>query len=194
MCHVSLDAGQRLAVLLAGGGATSRRLLAAADPAAGAFAALRHAGAPRALVDSASRLVRGAVPAVLKRVRELGWGWAVPGQDLYPDRLLTTADPPLGVFVRGVFDSRPMVAVVGSRRASAYGRQVARVLGEELAKAGVGVLSGMARGVDAAAHEGALAGGGPTVAVWGAGPDRVYPREHRQLADAIAECGALLTE
>jgi DNA processing protein len=86
------------------------------------------------------------------------------------------------------------VAVVGSRAATPYGRQVSRLLGEELARAGVVVVSGMARGVDACAHGGALAAAGPTWAVWGSGPDRVYPPEHARLAEAIADAGALLTE
>jgi DNA processing protein len=84
--------------------------------------------------------------------------------------------------------------VVGARRCSAYGREVAEYLGRELAGGGACVVSGMARGVDGAAHRGALAGGGPTVAVWGAGPDRVYPREHAALAEEIAASGALVTE
>ncbi len=83
---------------------------------------------------------------------------------------------------------------MGARRATAYGREVAEYLGRELAAAGVAVVSGMARGVDAAAHRGALAGGGRTVAVWGAGPDRVYPPEHAELAEEIAAPGCLLTE
>ncbi|MGD8440501.1 MAG: DNA-processing protein DprA, partial [Holophagae bacterium] len=105
-----------------------------------------------------------------------------------------TSDPPLGLFVRGELRPGPAVAVVGSRRATTYGRQVARTLGEELAAAGVVVVSGMARGVDAAAHEGALAAGGPTWAVWGTGPGRIYPAEHRELAGEIATHGALITE
>ena len=86
------------------------------------------------------------------------------------------------------------MALVGARRATAYGREVAEYLGRELALAGVVVVSGMARGVDGAAHRGALAGGGKTVAVWGAGPDRVYPPEHAGLAAEIATQGCLVTE
>jgi DNA processing protein len=87
-----------------------------------------------------------------------------------------------------------MVALIGARRASPYGREVAEYLGRELARAGVAVVSGMARGVDAAAHRGALGGGGPTAAIWGAGPDRVYPPEHDALAEEIAAHGCLATE
>ena len=84
--------------------------------------------------------------------------------------------------------------MVGSRRATTYGRQVARTLGEELSRSGVVVASGMARGIDAAAHEGSIAVGGPTWAVWGTGPDQIYPPEHRELAAAISTNGALITE
>ena len=96
--------------------------------------------------------------------------------------------------LRGRVEWRHVVAVVGSRKATAYGRKVARLIGEELARSGVVVASGMARGVDAAAHHGALAGGGRTVAIWGTGPDEVYPRDHVDLAEAIAAAGGLVTE
>ena len=102
--------------------------------------------------------------------------------------------PPLGLFVRGTLPGPKVAALVGSRHASAYGREVAEYLGRELARSGVTVISGMARGVDAAAHRGALAAGGPTAAVWGAGSDRVYPPEHESLAQEIAEHGCLITE
>ncbi len=134
------------------------------------------------------------VAAVEETLARLGWRWIAAGEAGFPARLAPTADPPLGVFVRGDFPDRRAVALVGARRATAYGREVAEYLGRELAAAGVAVVSGMARGVDAAAHRGALAGGGGTVAVWGAGPDRVYPPEHAQLAEEIAAAGCLLTE
>jgi len=124
----------------------------------------------------------------------LGWRWVSCRDADFPTSLAALSDPPLGVFCRGSWWQGPAVALVGSRHASAYGREVAEYLGGELARAGVCVVSGMARGVDAAAHRGALAVGGRTAAVWGSGPDRVYPREHAQLAQEIAEHGCLLTE
>jgi DNA processing protein len=180
----------RLALLLAGGGRATRRLMpgdAAADSAA-------LARAPAALKTEVARLLDDEVPRVLDRAKRDGWRWLVPGDDDYPALLQHTADPPLGLFVRGELRRAPVVGLVGSRRASPYGRQVARMLGEELAAAGVVVASGMARGVDAAAHAGALDAGGPTWAVWGTGLGRVYPAEHRELAAAIATRGALITE
>jgi DNA processing protein len=86
------------------------------------------------------------------------------------------------------------VAVVGARAPSAYGRRVARELGGALARRGLVVVSGLARGIDAEAHEGALAAGGVTVAVQGRGPDDVYPRAHRELAARIARAGAVVSE
>jgi DNA processing protein len=187
----SLD---RLGVLLAGGGAPCRRALAAADPESDVVRTLARSGLSRAVLARVRRAAAAEAPRVVERVTGAGWRWVIPGERDYPALLNTVADPPVGLFVRGTVPTAPAVAVVGSRRSSAYGRQVARMLGGELATGGVAVVSGMARGVDAAAHAGALDAGGPTVAVWGTGPDRVYPPEHRRLAEAIARSGALVTE
>jgi DNA processing protein len=153
------------------------------------------ADAPGGFADG----TRGSVPvahleAVERRLASLGWRWTTAEDPDFPAPLAALADPPLGLFVRGRMPSEPAVAVVGARRATAYGREVGDHLGRELVRAGVWVVSGMARGVDAAAHRGALAAGGRTAAVWGAGPDVVYPREHADLAGQIALGGALLTE
>jgi len=118
----------------------------------------------------------------------------VPGDEEWPELLTPSSDPPLGLFVRGSLAKGMTVAVVGSRKATPYGLQVARLLGEELGRAGVIVVSGMARGVDEAAHRGALEVGGQSWAVWGTGPDRIYPPEHGNLASELAESGALMTE
>lgn len=134
------------------------------------------------------------VPSAEDDLARLGWRFLALGEPEFPAGLAAVADPPLGVFVRGSLPSGHAAALVGARHATAYGREVAEYLGRELARAGVAVISGMARGVDSAAHRGALAGGGATVAVWGAGPDRVYPPEHRDLAEEIAARGCLLTE
>ena len=158
----------RLALLLAGGGRATRRLVAGDDGKEGKL----WAKAPAALKTEVARLLDDEVPRVMKWVKREGWRWLVPGDPDYPAGLDHSADPPLGLFVRGELRRAPVVAVVGSRRATTYGLQVARTLGEELSRAGVVVASGMARGVDAAAHEGSIAVGGPTWAVWGTGPTR----------------------
>ena len=114
----------------------------------------------------------------------------------YPALLKTIADPPLVLYVRGALDPSDTIAVgiVGARRASLYGTQCAERLGYELALRGVTVVSGLARGIDAAAHRGALKASGRTVAVLGNGLARIYPPEHEGLAEEIARHGALVSE
>jgi DNA processing protein len=115
-----------------------------------------------------------------------------------PPLLRAIHDPPPGLFVRGAGEldllARPAVAVVGARACSAYGASVARMLGRELAAAGLVVVSGLARGVDAEAHRGALEAGGVTVAVLGCGIDRDYPATHAELARRIAQTGLVVAE
>lgn len=114
----------------------------------------------------------------------------------YPGLLRTIADPPRILYLRGTLrdEDRTAVAVVGARRASAYGIAVAEWLGQELARCAVTVVSGLARGIDAAAHRGALRGGGRTIAVLGCGVDIAYPPEHARLMAQIIEAGAVLAE
>jgi DNA processing protein len=115
-----------------------------------------------------------------------------------PPRLGAIHDPPAVLHLRGAGSpdllARPAVAIVGARACSPYGAQVARMLGRELAAAGVVVVSGLARGIDGEAHRGALDGGGHTVAVLGCGIDRDYPAAHATLAAAIAERSLLVSE
>ncbi|PXA05676.1 DNA-protecting protein DprA [Coraliomargarita sinensis] len=113
----------------------------------------------------------------------------------YPDSLGELYDPPIGLYVKGEYTvDRPCVAIVGTRRATLYGRKVAKRFGAELARMGFCVVSGMARGTDTAAHEGALEAGGPTVAVFGCGMDIIYPPENLELSREIMAKGALLSE
>jgi len=115
-----------------------------------------------------------------------------------PDLLRAIHDPPRRLYVRGQADpqllARPAVAIVGARACSPYGAQVARRLGRELAAAGLVVVSGLARGVDAEAHRGALEADGVTVAVLGCGIDRDYPAVHARLAEQICERGLVVSE
>lgn len=114
----------------------------------------------------------------------------------YPTALAAIYDPPETLWIRGQADAlcAPSVAIVGSRAASPYAREVARSLAADLARRNVAVVSGMARGVDSAAHLGALDAGGTTIAVFGCGVDVIYPREHARLAEQICERGALVSE
>ena len=130
------------------------------------------------------------------RARRLGVVVLTPEDPGYPPLLKGTADPPEVLYVRGGIapDDRLAIAVVGARRATPAGLDLARRFGIDLARAGFTVVSGLARGIDAAAHRGALEGGGRTIAVLGSGIDRIYPAEHEALARSIAEHGALLSE
>lgn len=115
--------------------------------------------------------------------------------DAYPPLLRETYDPPLGLYVAGDFRWHDRtIAIVGSRRTTPYGRAMAHSLAAGLAAAGWCVVSGLARGIDTAAHQGALSSGGATVAVLGCGPDIVYPPENLDLLRAITEHGAVLSE
>ena len=118
------------------------------------------------------------------------------GEAPYPERLLDCADPPRVLWTRGRVEmlAQPCVAIVGTRRATAYGERVARELGRVLALSGATIISGLARGIDAAAHRGALAADGATCAVLGTGLDVVYPKGHAQLQRTIGERGLLLSE
>jgi DNA processing protein len=122
---------------------------------------------------------------------------AIPRARL-PPLLRAIHDPPACLYVRGDAPDdvleRPAVAVVGARACSAYGALVARMLGNELAAAGLVVVSGLARGIDGEAHRGALAAGGITVAVLGCGPDRDYPAAHARLAAEIRGQGLVVSE
>ncbi|HET9821800.1 MAG TPA: DNA-processing protein DprA [Burkholderiaceae bacterium] len=114
----------------------------------------------------------------------------------YPRTLLETPDPPLLLYAQGRLDAlqAPALSIVGSRNPTPQGLQNARDFSAHLARSGLVIVSGLALGIDGAAHEGALAADGLTVAVMGTGPDRIYPARHRELAHRIVEHGVLLTE
>jgi DNA processing protein len=132
-----------------------------------------------------------------KRVSEAGAVYLTPKDAAYPGRLLEIYDPPAVLWVRGSVPllEWPGIAVVGTRAPSPYGAGMAELLSRDLANRGLSILSGMARGVDTAAHKGALDAGGKTVAVWGTGLDVVYPKENKRLAEQIVSSGgAIVTE
>ncbi len=127
--------------------------------------------------------------------------WAICRHDeRYPPGLRDAADAPWALLGRGEMallaglEPAAAVTVVGSRRATSYGREVARELGRELGTAGLVVVSGLAFGIDACAHRGALEAGGATIAVLGCGPDTAYPAAHRSLWRRVAETGAVVSE
>jgi len=114
----------------------------------------------------------------------------------YPPLLLTIYDPPPILYCKGRVSHKDIypIAIVGTRKMTAYGKQIAERIAGDLARAGVTVVSGFARGVDAMAHRGAIAGGGRTFAVLGSGIDCIYPKEHRKLYDEIIENGLIFSE
>jgi DNA processing protein len=131
----------------------------------------------------------------IKRVRELGADLLLLDDGVYPALLREIFDPPVTLYLKGAWEEclgAPCVAVVGSRRSSTYGQNAAQMLARDLAQRGVTIISGLARGIDAAAHRGALEAGGRTVAVMGTGLDEVYPRDHRKLAQEILGAGGAL--
>jgi DNA processing protein len=190
----------RLTLIPGIGGETQRKLLAAFGLPEAIFAASRST--LRGVVgDKAADLLletdnRATVDAALSWI-------ALPGQHLltladndYPRALLDIPDPPSVLYVRGNLEllALPGLAIVGSRNATPQGESNARAFAGALAAEGLCIVSGLALGIDAAAHRGALAAGGATIAVIGTGADRLYPARNQALAAEIAEKGAIISE
>src|SRR2546423_6542587 len=153
---------------------------------------------PETIESIASRELHERAEQEIDRVRKLGGDILVLDDGVYPSLLRETYDPPVTLYVKGAWAEcleQWCVAIVGSRRCATYGQNAALMLSRELAQRGVTIISGLARGIDAAAHRGALEAGGRTVAVMGTGLDRFYPRDHSKLALEILEKGgALVTQ
>jgi DNA processing protein len=133
---------------------------------------------------------------ILARCQSEGITLIERGGELYSPLLEEIPDPPDLLYVKGQFElvDQVSVAVVGSRRCTAYGRRMCELLAGGLARAGLTVISGLARGIDGVAHRAALAAGGRTIAVLATGVNRIYPPEHADLASEITRFGALVTE
>ena len=165
-----------------------------------AFAAESGSHVVRAPRDRAFRVFarRFDETAYMTRLRDAGVEWIARSAPAFPPLLHAIHDPPPGLFARGEAGldllRRATVAVVGARSCSPYGAQVARMLGRELGRAGLVVMSGLARGVDGEAHRGALEAGALTVGVLGCGIDRDYPAAHRELAARIRATGLTVSE
>jgi len=140
---------------------------------------------------------RVAAEDEIKRVIEVGGSILTQEDEAYPERLREIYDPPAVLWIRGNADllARPGIAVVGTRHPSPYGAGMAELLSRDLANRRLVIFSGMARGVDTAAHKGAIEAGGKTVAVWGTGIDVIYPKENKRLAESIvAKGGTIVSE
>jgi DNA processing protein len=153
---------------------------------------------PETIESIAKRALHPRAEAEIEKARKLGSDILVLDDGVYPALLRETYDPPVTLYVKGAWTEcleGPCVAIVGSRRCSTYGQNAALMLSRELAQRGITIVSGMARGIDAAAHRGALEAGGRTVGVMGTGLDQIYPRDHKKLADDILKNrGALVTQ
>lgn len=151
---------------------------------------------PRKLAEAVARAGgAGAARRIVAEAALRGIRALAPGSAGFPAALASIPDPPLVVWLRGALPDHASLAIVGARRASARGLATARSFASEIARAGVAVVSGLAYGIDAAAHEGALDGVGPTVAVLASGLDRVTPTGQTRLAERIlAAGGAWLSE
>jgi DNA processing protein len=187
------------------GNAVARKLLAAFGLPSQVFAQSKQA-----LLDVVNPKLADALltePSGWTAAKALTHDWLVAdpkrhhllalGHPLYPADLLQTEDPPLVLYALGninSLDHPKKVAMVGSRNPTAQGTENAQRFARSLAESGVCVVSGLALGVDGAAHAGALEGGGPTIAVVGTGLDRVYPKKHLGLAHRIADNGVLISE
>ncbi|MCY3564141.1 MAG: DNA-processing protein DprA [bacterium] len=161
-------------------------LVESSDP----VAAVRMIETGRVRVSPAAREAVG-VPAE-RRMEELassGVSVALLGTESYPPWLAAIPDPPDLLFVRGVLPTSPGVAVVGARRATRYGVNLAKTIGAAVGRRGAVVISGLARGIDGAAHQGVVEVGGQGVAVLGCGLDRWYPASHRRLGEALLDNG-----
>ncbi len=158
---------------------------------------LRAAGLSKKLVERFTQVRQNVNLDVLwhqiaeKNIRVMTWSDAD-----YPARLREIAQPPPILYLRGelVGEDSWAVAIVGTRRVTSYGRQVAEEIASFLAQNGITVVSGLARGVDGIAHQAALKAGGRTLAILGSGVDRIYPPEHRTLAENITKSGAVISD
>jgi DNA processing protein len=168
---------------------------AAAEASAGAIAAVRGIG-----TDSAARMREGIAAAdpetEMAKADAAGVRILVRGDPDYPIALTYLADAPPVLYLKGTLvpEDAQAMAVVGMRKCSLYGQDQAERLAGGLARCGFTIVSGLARGIDSAAHRGAMAAGGRTIAVLGNGLSTVYPPENRKLAEAVVARGALVTE
>ncbi len=196
---VGLAAWLRLTLIPGIGGESQRKLLAAFGLPEHIFAAGRQA--TREVIGQRAELLFDFDPSEAVD-RSITWA-SQPGQSIltlgdeaYPQSLLEIADPPNVLYVRGnpALLQKRGLAMVGSRNATPQGLQTAENFAKALAAEGLCIISGLALGIDAAAHRGALAAGGETIAVIGTGADRMYPARNKDLALIIAERGAIISE
>ncbi len=203
--HVERESWLRLALTPGISACAARVLLSSFGLPDAIFTAHRHADIARRVGEAAANALLSPPAAETRALldRALAWLGAGEGRSLvcladpdYPPALLALADAPLALFAAGrrALLGEPAVAIVGSRSATRQGVQNASAFAAALARSGLCIVSGMAQGIDGAAHRGALDAQGGTVAILGTGPDVAYPASHARLAGEIAERGLLLSE
>ena len=197
---MSLAAWLRLTLVPGIGGETQRNLLSTFGLPETIFTASRSAVCSVIGDRAADRLLdtdcTAQIDAALRWTEQPGCHLLTLADAQYPKGLLEIPDPPCLLYIRGQPDlfAKPGLAIVGSRNATPAGCQTAEAFGRALADGGLSIISGMALGIDAAAHRGALDGNGVTIAVIGTGADRIYPARNRELALDIAARGIILSE
>jgi DNA processing protein len=184
------------------GSRTANQLIDRFGSPAGVFAASRLALQKEGLKSETIQELHDSeildkAGAEIERLEQLGARVVTLEDKEYPPLLREIHDPPIALYVRGDLKGavdQPCLAVVGSRRCSTYGLNTAQSLSRDLAANGLTIISGMARGIDAAAHRGALEAGGLTIAIIGTGLETTYPKEHKKLEDEIVASGAVISE
>jgi DNA processing protein len=159
--------------------------------------ALLEAGLSRKIIESFQRVHKGvSLEQIWERIQSLGVNVLTWDDEGYPRHLKEIDQPPPALYIRGSLlpEDEWAVAIVGTRRVTSYGRQVAEEVATALAHSGVTIISGLARGVDSIAHQASVNAGGRTLAVLGNGVDLIYPPENRRLASQIMEHGALISD
>jgi DNA processing protein len=184
------------------GSRTANQLIDRFGSPAGVFAASRLALEkeglkPETIQELHDSEILDKAGAEIERLEALGARVVTLEDEEYPPLLREIHDPPIALYARGDLKravDQPCLAVVGSRRCSTYGLNAAQSLSRDLAANGLTIISGMARGIDAAAHRGALEAGGLTIAVVGTGLEKTYPSEHKKLEEEIIASGAAISE
>ncbi len=200
LAGAELCAWLRLTLIPGVGGETRRVLLKSFGLPTAVFDA-SHAALAGVIGQALAETVlthdaRGGIDSALEWLAQPGNGLVTLADPDYPQALLDSADPPVLLYLKGRRDmlNRPMLAIVGSRNATAQGERDALAFARGLGEAGLCIVSGLALGIDAAAHRGALATDAGTVAIIGTGADRLYPARNADLAREIAQRGAILSE
>ncbi len=155
---------------------------------------IRVEGISRELAGNILKMDDSPGKTALENILKINGRYLTYWEPAFPERLRSIYDAPIGIFVLGTLRKIPLLGVVGTRKPTTYGKKIAGSITAELVRAGLGIVSGMARGIDTIAHHACLEQGGYTIAVLGSGPDVCYPAGNRKLREEIVEKGAVISE